>query len=461
MNWIVSSLAILGGLLGLATAAPLPDRVREYAAPAALGAGWLGVVAGTAILYLEGAAPLTVLIATAACAGLIVLPAAEGRSLGGSVGPSLGGALVLVGGLASLFVDGGVETVGQTALLFAAQAGAFGAALVSALIAAGFADLGLRGERDFSGIVGLDVPASVAVMCGGAILVGHARGGPVGTGWSLPLRSGGEPVQWTVPGIAELPQGLSIDAVTNMPALTVLASLAAACALVSALLPIWRPDDEKRSLLLLVVGGGLSLFSALVAALVGKNAGLPENAEPYAATARALLADADGAEAVVEEGEFAQAGEEVYVALGDLIPELSLLVAAGLVVLVVAARLRWGDAPAAEEGEGEARTPLVLGLHARDYTLRAVLLGWLAWLLGILIHWQYYGAIGVGSPAEWTGLGLLLVASGVALVGWRRRDSTVLYLARRLGPAVVFALFVAGLVTAVIFEAPFGVAMVF
>lgn len=118
---------------------------------------------------------------------------------------------------------------------------------------------------------------------------------------------------------------------------------------------------------------------------------------------------------------------------------------AALTTALMAAGFEWCSRLRAEPGEG-AR----LRLHARDFALRALLLGWLAWIVLILIRWREIGALSTASPADWTLVGALLLAGSILLIFWNKR---------RTYYALIFALYAALVALGVYFGAPFGLAI--
>lgn len=101
----------------------------------------------------------------------------------------------------------------------------------------------------------------------------------------------------------------------------------------------------------------------------------------------------------------------------------------------------------AEDRAADAPTPNVLRILARDVALRATILGWLSWVVTMLIHWRQFAAIGMYSPADWTFLAtLLLMSSNLLLAGKGGRA--------RFEPIFVLLLMMLGLGLA--FGAPFG-----
>ena len=91
---------------------------------------------------------------------------------------------------------------------------------------------------------------------------------------------------------------------------------------------------------------------------------------------------------------------------------------AALTAAAIGAALQLRTAFGGETEEG-ASIAEIAAAFGRDYSARAIALIWLAWTLAILVHWRYLGAPGLGSRSEWFGLGVVCLASGGLLLGWR------------------------------------------
>ncbi|MFP4597678.1 MAG: hypothetical protein ACLFVJ_05475 [Persicimonas sp.] len=220
-------------------------------------------------------------------------------------------------------------------------------------------------------------------------------------------------------------------------------------------------DVSQASLLYVAHFGALG--AALVCALAGcvlfDAANDSDRPEPGGGTIMAVVALVGAAVLVHLLG----GGFEGGTSVSDLLPELSLLAAAVALALLAGVyrlRLRAGEA------EGEAGHQSVYLLHGRDYALRAVLLSWLVILLGGLVHWNHFGAIGVGSPAEWNAVGAVLGMTGLVLIGWSRHDDAsdktkISALIDTLAPAAIFSVLVITVALSVGFHAPFGLSIVF
>jgi hypothetical protein len=452
MNLVVPVLAVLGALMGLLAAVPALGKWRPRLARAAVGVGWLGIFVAAIGMYLGQMSGFSTLIGTAACAGLAVLPAGiklgAAREFGLSTGA--GGALVLAA--AALAAPAEAGAAHQRLLLYAAHWGALGAALTCAIVASGLAS-GEGWQARERQTPGLSLCIVVAALCGAALIIGAMRGAAAGALWGLPLASEAGAVTWQIPPSARLPQGLWLPVAADLPVLVWLSAAAMATAVATTVLV--HLDLGRRA-----VSAGFAACAALavaaVATILGADAALPDPST-YRETALGLLGGVENASEMVDRGEFIVEGA-VELQRAQVLPELVLLGLAGVIGLLSAVftwRKAWpGDA------DPKARD-VVFALHGRDYTLRAVILGWLAWLLAVLIHWNQFGVIGLGSPAEWTAVGTLLAATGLALMSWSRRESAFHAATRELTPGAVFALLVVALALAVAFNSPPGLSIVF
>ncbi|AWV89210.1 hypothetical protein [Bradymonas sediminis] len=127
---------------------------------------------------------------------------------------------------------------------------------------------------------------------------------------------------------------------------------------------------------------------------------------------------------------------------------------AAMSAALIASAFSWASRSSAGQGdaasEARAQDARRLGLHARDFALRAVLLGWLSWLVLILIHWRSIGAISMASPADWTFVGALMLATSALLVLWSKR---------RAYYEAILLIYIAILALGICFGAPFGLAI--
>lgn len=91
----------------------------------------------------------------------------------------------------------------------------------------------------------------------------------------------------------------------------------------------------------------------------------------------------------------------------------------------------------------------------RDCSARAVGLVWLAWTLAILVHWRFLGAPGIGSRAEWFGLGISCLVTGGLLLGWRLGRGTGARVRRVAAAIWVAGVLIAGIWLSIGFGSPF------
>ncbi|WP_246099072.1 hypothetical protein [Persicimonas caeni] len=456
MNLVIPIIAVIGALLALAVLAPLSERVRSYLGRSAVVLGWLGVLGGAIGIYTEQLAGAGVLLGVAASAGLAILPLGMQLAPARNLAWTLGAALPLV--LATLGLTVQVDMAGGNSGLFLLHAGHWGAlsaALVSLLVAAGLSSSEGWAKDASRKTPGMGVGVVLASLTIAAWMIGSLRGGPEGIAWSVPLASEAGGVTWQIPPSAALPQGLWLEAVAELAWMGPLLIAAAVLGVVTGLATRFKAGRRASALGWFVTGAvALSGVAGLLSSRTG--ASLPDPA-PYRETASTVLGGIQGAPMLIQQGSFVSEGG-VFVPLGDIAPELGMLVAAALIALlagVFSLRVHWPGSA----GEGAERT--AMGLHARDYALRGVVFGWLAWLLVTLIHWNHFGAVGVGSPAEWSAVGFLALATGVLLLSWSRRNGRSDRIIRELAPGVMFGLLLFGIATGVVFDAPFGLSIAF
>ncbi len=262
-------------------------------------------------------------------------------------------------------------------------------------------------------------------------------------------------------GLAVLPAGIKLDgardfavAAGGIIALVVGASGFLADGAASV-------DVSQASLLYVAHFGalGAAIVSALAGCVLVDAATDSELPAPGGGTIVAVVALV-GAGVIVH---LLGGGFEAGASVREMLPELSLWSAAGLLALLAGIyRLRFR----AGKPETEAGRQSVYSLHGRDYALRAVLLTWLVVLLGGLVHWNHFGTIGVGSPAEWNAVGAAVGMTGIVLIGWTRHedesDKTKLgALVDTLAPAAIFSVLVITVAVSIGFHAPFGLSIVF
>lgn len=100
-----------------------------------------------------------------------------------------------------------------------------------------------------------------------------------------------------------------------------------------------------------------------------------------------------------------------------------------------------------------------LRAHARDATLRAVLLLWVGWFAASLVHRRFLGAVGLGSRSEWFAVGTTLLATGILFAGWEVGDDRAARIRSTAAPIAVAVVVVAGLWLSFGFGSPFGLSL--
>ncbi len=461
MEAIIPALAILGGALAVAVTLPLSDGVRTNLTRAAAAVGWIGVLGGAIGIYTANLAGLGTLVGTAACAGLAVLPMGMRLAAARDVATAVGGVVPLVAGILAIAVGTQIHgTPSGALLLYAGHWGALGAALVSALIAAALSagdgwSEAPAAQQPVRRTLGLGLGLAIAALCFGAYLIGAMRGGPEGLQWSVPLVSSGGMVTWQIPPSPQLPQGLWLDAVADVSWLAPLLIAAAVVAVATGVATLF--DASKRASVAGWLATGVASLAGVAGLLQARGAAKLPDAGVYRDTATSIMSDVQNARALAQQGQFV-ATDGVHVTLASIAPELGMLVVATLLAalaVVFAYRRAWPGEAQREPGRA------IMSLYARDYAYRAVVLGWLSWLLATLIHWNEFGAVGFGSPAEWSAVGALAVMTGVLLAGWSRSRRRVESVGRQLAPGILAAVLVLGIAAAVVFNAPFGLSIAF
>jgi hypothetical protein len=97
--------------------------------------------------------------------------------------------------------------------------------------------------------------------------------------------------------------------------------------------------------------------------------------------------------------------------------------------------------------------------HARDAAVRAVVLLWMAWSAGALVHRQFIGSTSLGSRSEWFAIGVTLLAAGGLLVGWEIDEEGFARLRSQLAPIWVAVVVLVGIWLSFGFGSPFGLSL--
>ncbi len=193
--------------------------------------------------------------------------------------------------------------------------------------------------------------------------------------------------------------------------------------------------------------------AALVVAPVGASSGLVRR---LGVALPAVVAGAGAAASIAylttfEPAPWPQGGLLIGVHWGAL--------AASLAAALVAPTLRvaaWWKGRSDGESSEQAR---ILRAFGRDFTARAVALVWLAWTLGVLVHWRFLGAPGLGTRSEWFGLGVALLATGGMMFGWPLDDRRAARIRGGFAAWWVAAVLVAGIWLSFGFGTPFQLSL--
>jgi hypothetical protein len=426
--------------------APARASWRGWTASAA----WAGLVASMGAAFGEVAFGGAVALAAAAFAAAAALPAElpapwRARTFGvAAAAPVVLGVAAIVQAANTFFVTPEPD---PNLVLYAGCWAALAAALISALAGASAAEVDPERAPTSTGI-------AIASLFGGAAIIGHARGGAGSGVFSIPITSDGAPLMWGLPESAGGAGifGLRVEALA--PGVDAALALGAVAALALAVAPV---DLKKRSAL--AAGSAFAALGALGALLsAGMRPELPD-AAAYAERASALGAARGVPDDLIAQGAFIM-GETYSVLWVDILPALTAMLGALALSGALAYSLRRGAS-----GGKEARPPGrvtpdtaqgVGDLLARDLSVRAAALAWLAWMLATLTSWGVFSSYGFASPAEWTALGACMLCAGLAWAHWATRGA-----ARRALPGLIAATLVLTVAQAVGFGAPFGVSLFF
>ncbi|MGM0557795.1 MAG: hypothetical protein ACQEVA_15530 [Myxococcota bacterium] len=456
MNIAISIACVVGAIAAILPVAKTSESFSALAVQSASILGWIGVLGGATGIYFGELSGLDSLLAIAGCAMLAVLPAnLPSESTRRFTSPWVA-APALALGIASLLgltaAETGSSAPGQAELLllYAAVFGGLAATASSLISSTSLADLSVgEGEQIWPGIGAalIVLTAVVAVW-----LLGAARSTGDAWTWAVPLAIDGQPHVWRIPDGANLPRGLSFDASAKVqfaiPLLvaTVGAALAAAWHAVTG-------GKQKYSFFLWMLPAA---FSGALLVLLWPGTVSVGSVEPgvYADLARDWLVNRGLSEELAEFGGFAREGKAVVNATA-LLPEYILL-GAVFVTSLVATGLSF--APASTEPE-QTRDALAVGMLSRDLTVRAVIIGWLAWLMTVLVHWSHFGYYGVGSPSEITLVGALTLASGIGLLGWSLPRREPWGRLRALSSGLMLVVLVLAIVVSLVFNTPVGLSL--
>lgn len=458
MTSVIPIVCVLASIAAIIPVIKRDDKLSSLSVQSANILGWLGVLGGAAGIYtgeLSGAAPL---MGIAGCSMLAVLPAylpsvSTRRFTGPAVGcvaAALGvGALI---GAPSVGAQMSIAGQAELLLLYAALFGTVTAALSSLIASTSLADLALGPDARRTPSVGAAL--LIVGLTSAVWLLGAARSTQGLGSWAVPLAVSGESLVWTIPDGASLPRGLTLEATHHVGWVVPLLAVSVAGAAAAS----WASLAEKSKT---IVAGfwavpGLAAGALAFVLSPGRLTVAAPEAERYVEIATRWLVERGLSEELAERGAFAVDGDAALDAAA-LLPEYVLLGCIGLLSLSFV-MLSLIPPPSAPEDESDA---IAVSMLSRDMTVRAVIVGWLAWLMTVLIHWAHFGYYGVGSPSEVVFLGALVLASSIALLGWSLPRTPPWGRLRPLVSGLMFTALVLAIAGALVFNTPVGLSLSF
>ncbi len=369
-------------------------------------AGWLGVAGMVALVAL----PMNV--------GVSV----RRRALSAAAAVPLAAITVALMSGGGWFVGGEGNDI---AALWTAQLGSW-LAMATALVGAG-----VIAERSLGRRTGGAVTVTVAIVAAMVSVwtLGVRRAAQVGEGMALPLTSESGAAMWAIPEVVAASE-LQIPVMVSGSAVGWIAAGVAIMAMVGLI-------GSSKVELFGWCGAALAAVSGAIY-LTGTGASgaaaASLNASDYEAAGRAWLEARDLPGWLAERGEFQYEGA-LQLDTAALIPEFFAFVMAGFFAVSMLALVLSGR-PRGDEDE-ELESPAVDPFGGRDLFVRAVIFGWMGWVLGLVGTLAHLGTAGVYGPMEWLGMAMVSAALAVLMLGWRREESVVEKIAGALGPAVV------------------------
>ncbi|MFU8804603.1 MAG: hypothetical protein ACNA8W_12390 [Bradymonadaceae bacterium] len=441
MTFILPVFAIVVSVGALASAFMGRGLARVFVA-----LGWLGAFTGVGLVYFEQAGSLGDALAIAALTAVGVLPAMMEAGRRRRLVLSTGSLLPVALGLASLGVVlfAPTTTPGTSWLLLIVQAGVIGVAVSSAISAAALTD-GPWEKK--SRPVHLGLPLVIVGLSTGLAIIGALRATLAGSLYALPLATEEGPLIW---GWAEgslqgqrLPVVMTVDWMVT--GLIAVALVAIAAAVVASRRPLLKAGAALYGLSGAIALGLLSNVVYLTGQL------LNPSPQPYADLARQMLSGEGLPERLVEDGAFLLAGPARVDILG-MGPEFLIL---GLIFLFATMQavhlLRDRESTAVEEAESTR-------IWRRGLMARAIVFGWLAWLVALVFHLEWYGVIGLVGPGEWMILGGMLLSTGLVVMTWEDgKETPFTRVLRRAIPGVLASVWIIGICTAYGYGAFFAV----
>lgn len=295
----------------------------------------------------------------------------------------------------------------------------------------------------------------VAALVGSVLMIANMRASVPGQGYSLTLWGDAGRVVWTVAGSA-VGERVVLQATSSLNwangALAGLVAFVLALGVISVIRARLKIGEKQ-----VAAGGivlGLGIWGVLGSILQGATkVGLP-SAQPYLDFSRQLYRVKGLSETIADRASFVMEGA-LTVRWYELLPEMVGLGLAGALCVLAGLRvlLKGKTHPDAERAQEELKAVQKL---VPELGLQALGFGWLAWILAQFMRWGLYGTIGLAGAGEWVSLGILLLASGTLLAGWRADGNRVDRVLSAVAPGVIAALLILGVAVSYVFGTSFG-----
>ena len=371
---------------------------------------WLGLVGFMCAIYFDAVSGVGAALIAACFGALVALPqGVQNPTLRQSTTAAGLSVPVMLGLTALVFAStpqgraaGALKS--DDILIYAGHWAALAACLTCALSAVGAGRI-FSDRRVQNAGLGL----SVLGLVGALVVLGALRADLPADAYALPLSSPEGALFWGLDPKHGGASVIGLRATTSAGAVFPMLGLMGALALVGAIsVPFLRKARAQA-----ILWGGLSALSlGTLGALLyaGFSPSLPSS-EAFTSHAQAVGAQMGVPKNIVAQGHL-PAIKSIFVMWTDILPDIALL--SGIAVLtglVAVLYLRTSDEPLAQE---------VGSLYARDFMVRASMLAWLAWFLGMLASWKMHAVYGFASPSEWSALGFAVLTSGLAWMGFER-----------------------------------------
>lgn len=433
--------------------------------PAWMGAlnitAWVSLVGCMVALYFGALPSPAAALAAAGLGALAVSASARTSALAKpalSAGLAVGIALAIASiVLASLPQPADAQPDGL--LLYAGQWAALAAALAACAQAAGFSSWRQRDARETlePAAIGLIV---VGLM-GGLYLLGSLRANLPSQAYNVFLSSETGAVYWGLSPGQGGANALGLRVTLEIAALNPLLILTGGLALASVFLGARQSWTNCARLWAASAVGALASLVVLLQA--GFSPQLPDLAA-YLAYAKVVGAELQIPERAIEAGGFIH-GKQLFVLWSTILPEITALSLAALLcisMMALALKAKSASSTSAQRelfgltpapGSPKRLEPQSLealgALFSRDMMVRAGVLLWLAWFLGVLVTWKMQAVYGLASPNEWISLGLAIFASGLVCMMFSAPKSLV-----RLVPGIVASLIVIFVLSSLAMDSP-------